>query len=195
MSQGSTRRANSVADSVATQSGSWQSIQALQSRWIAVFCRKALHEAIKSQARTDLPQVGRSAIKWFREIDRPRVLGPLEIHHEVARGLPGPALFVSAAMGFDTMSEAWDYFDVSNKTMRRRLDEQLSVEQGEQALRLATVAGIATEHFGSLEAGKRYLHTPNFALGGETPIELLRTATGEDLVLQELQAQIDGGPV
>lgn len=174
--------------------GSWQSIQSLQSRWLTVFYMDGLRDTIKAQARTDLPEVSRSVFKCFREI-HPRSYEPLEIHREVARGLPGHALFVSASMGFDTIGEAWDFFDVSNKTMRRRRDEQLSSEQSEHALRLATVAGIAADYFGSPEAGKRYLHTPNFALGGESPISLLRTAAGEDLVLQELQTQIDGGPV
>jgi putative toxin-antitoxin system antitoxin component (TIGR02293 family) len=182
-------------DPVADELPGWQSIPSLQSRWLEVFSAAGLRETIKSQSRTDLPEVSRNVFQCFRMMAKPRIRGPLEIHHEVARGLPGHALFVSASMGFDTMSEAWEFFDVSNKTMRRRLDEQLSVEQSEHALRLATVAGIAADYFGSPEAGKRYLHTRNFALGGETPINLLRTATGEDLVLQELQTQIDGGPV
>jgi putative toxin-antitoxin system antitoxin component (TIGR02293 family) len=180
---------------VADEGQGWQSIQSLQSRWLEVFLVPSLRDSIKGQARTDLPEVSRNAFRCFQEIDKPRLLGPLDIHHEVTRGLPGHALFVSASMGFDTMTEAWDFFDVSNKTMRRRLGEQLSVEQSEHALRLATVAGIAADYFGSPEAGKRYLHTPNFALGGEAPINLLRTSTGEEMVLQELQTQIDGGPI
>jgi hypothetical protein len=32
-------------------------------------------------------------------------------------------------------------------------------------------------------------------LGSATPLELLETAEGEQLVLAELQAQADGGPV
>lgn len=189
------QRTDHFADPAAGAMGGWQSIQSLQSRWLAVFHMDALRDTIKSQSRTDLPEVGRSVFKYFREAGNPRSFGPLEIHREVTRGLPGHALFVSASMGFDTMSEAWDFFDISNKTMRRRRDEQLSAEQSEHALRLATAAGIAAEYFGSPEAGKRYLHKPNFALGGATPIDLLRTATGEDLVLQELQTQMDGGPV
>jgi Protein of unknown function (DUF2384) len=40
-----------------------------------------------------------------------------------------------------------------------------------------------------------YLRTPNFALGGAVPRDLLKTAEGEQLVLAELQAQAAGGPV
>jgi len=54
---------------------------------------------------------------------------------------------------------------------------------------------MAAELMGSAEDGRRYLRTPNFALGGATPLDLLKTAEGEQLVLAELQTQADGGPV
>lgn len=39
-----------------------------------------------------------------------------------------------------------------------------------------------------------YLTTPNFALGGKTPMELLQTEDGRQQVLSELQAHLDCGP-
>jgi uncharacterized protein (DUF2384 family) len=54
---------------------------------------------------------------------------------------------------------------------------------------------MAGDVFGSLEAGRRYLRTPNFALGGAVPRDLLKTAEGEQLVVSELQTQAAGGPV
>jgi uncharacterized protein (DUF2384 family) len=53
----------------------------------------------------------------------------------------------------------------------------------------------AAEVFGDIDAGRDYLRTKNFALGGAAPIDLLQTAEGERIVLNELQAQADGGPV
>jgi uncharacterized protein (DUF2384 family) len=54
---------------------------------------------------------------------------------------------------------------------------------------------MAGEVFGSLDQARTYLRTPNFALGGAVPRGLLKTAEGEQLVLSELQAQAEGGPV
>jgi len=48
---------------------------------------------------------------------------------------------------------------------------------------------------GNAEHARTYLKTPNFALGGMTPMELLQTEAGKQLVLNELQAHLDGGPV
>jgi uncharacterized protein (DUF2384 family) len=56
------------------------------------------------------------------------------------------------------------------------------------------VASVAARLLGSQEAGRRYLKTPSFALGGVTPLELLKTPDGEQLVLNELQARQEGGP-
>jgi hypothetical protein len=54
---------------------------------------------------------------------------------------------------------------------------------------------MAREVFDSAGAACEYLRTPNFALGGAVPRELLKTAEGEQLVLSEIQAQLEGGPV
>ncbi|WP_295680577.1 MbcA/ParS/Xre antitoxin family protein [Nevskia ramosa] len=44
------------------------------------------------------------------------------------------------------------------------------------------------------DEAKAYLTTPNFALGGKTPMELLQTEAGKQQVLSELQAHLDCGP-
>ena len=124
-----------------------------------------------------------------------RTLNPLEVHEHIVKGLPGEALFLASAMAFDSMSEALEVFEVSSKTAKQRLGERLSAGEGEIALRIGRVVTMAGEALGSLEAGRKYLATPNFALGGAVPRELLKTAEGEQLVLSELQAQAEGAPV
>jgi uncharacterized protein (DUF2384 family) len=109
--------------------------------------------------------------------------------------LPGQALFVASGLALDTLAEALPFFQLTAKTAWQKLDVTLSSSQSEQALRLSRIAVMAAELMGSAEEGRRYLRTRNFALGGATPLDLLRTAEGEQLVLAELQAQADGGPV
>jgi hypothetical protein len=66
----------------------------------------------------------------------------------------------------------------------------------EQALRLGRIGTMAAGLMGSAEQGRHYCERlTNFALGGTTPLKLLKTAEGEQWVLAELQAQADGGPV
>jgi uncharacterized protein (DUF2384 family) len=61
--------------------------------------------------------------------------------------------------------------------------------------RLASVMTAATSSLGSTWAAERWLHTPNFALGGAAPFDLLGTANGVRLVLAKLQMHVDGAPL
>jgi putative toxin-antitoxin system antitoxin component (TIGR02293 family) len=122
-------------------------------------------------------------------------MAPLEIHDQLVKGLPGEALFVSSAMAFDSMTEALALFDVSAKTAKQRIGERLSSSESEIALRIGRVWAMAADVFASLDAARNYLRTPNFALGGAVPRDLLKTAEGEQVVISELQTQAEGGPV
>ena len=66
-------------------------------------------------------------------------------------------------------------------------------QQASRAARDVTTA--AARVLGSYKAARAYMHTPNFALGGATPAKLVKTSEGERIVLNELQAQADGGPL
>lgn len=61
--------------------------------------------------------------------------------------------------------------------------------------RATRVMTFAEKVLGSREAGRRYLRTKNFALGGVAPMDMLKTTDGEQLVLNELQAHSEGGPL
>lgn len=56
------------------------------------------------------------------------------------------------------------------------------------------VALIISGLFGDPDLAREYLTTPNFALGGRAPAELLQTEAGQRQVLSELQAHLDCGP-
>jgi putative toxin-antitoxin system antitoxin component (TIGR02293 family) len=93
------------------------------------------------------------------------------------------------------MDDALRLFDLSAKTAKQRIGDRLSSCESEIALRIGRVLTMACEAFGSADAAREYLRTPNFALGGAVPRDLLKTAGGEQIVLSELHAQAEGGPV
>jgi putative toxin-antitoxin system antitoxin component (TIGR02293 family) len=164
-----------------------------------VFASGAVRRALRDQRRLNLAALGEGAFRAVESSlqEQANLIGAeaLSTHRRLVEGLPGPSLFVAAALAFETLAEALPFLDLTAKTAWQKLDDNLSSSQSEQALRLGRVAVMAAELMGSAEEGRRYLRTPNFALGGTKPLELLRTAEGEQLVLAELQAQTDGGPV
>jgi putative toxin-antitoxin system antitoxin component (TIGR02293 family) len=167
-------------------------------RVLRVFTSRALHRSLREGVKVNL------ALLWDRTataLAAPRrrsaepALKPSDVHRAIVAGLPGEALYLSSAMAFDSMSEALPFFELSAKTAKLKLGERLGPHQGEMALRIGRVLVVAGEVLGSLEAARAYLRTPNFALGGALPRDLLKTAEGEQLVLSELQTQAAGGPV
>jgi putative toxin-antitoxin system antitoxin component (TIGR02293 family) len=122
-------------------------------------------------------------------------LDPLDVHRRLIAGLAGESLLVSSSMFLDTLAEAEGFFDLSFKTIKSRLGRVLDTAASERAMRGARATLTATEVFGDFEAARAYMHTPNYALGGHTPAELIKTSEGERIVLNELQTQADGGPL
>lgn len=167
----------------------------VDARLLKVFDDPAIRRTLTGRQKLDLPDLAQRVSAELEGAHRTAPVDALAVHRRLVKGLPGVALFVASALAFDSLTEALPFFDVTAKTARSKLESALSPAEGDQALRLARAAALAGELLGSADEGRRYLRTPNFALGGATPLELLKTGYGEPLVLAELQAQAAGGPV
>lgn len=176
--------------------GEWRSTY--DARVLGVYADRNVRRAVQVQSKTNLASLwqylARKLEPGYRSTT-PFVVEPLQIHQRLVAGLPGEALFVASAMLFDSMADALELFDISSKTARQRIGDRLSSGESEIALRIGRVLVMAYDVFGSLDAARQYLRAPNFALGGIAPRDLLKTAEGEQLVLSELNAQAEGGPV
>jgi len=167
-------------------------------RVLELFASRALERTLRDQGKTNLEAVWQQASKELQaphSASRRPAPGALDVHRRIVSGLPGIALVIASAMAYDSMQEALPLFDLSPKTAKQRMWQTLAPNEGEIALRIGRVLTLAGEALGSLDAARQYLRTPNFALGGAAPRELLRTAEGEQIVLAEIQAQSEGGPV
>jgi putative toxin-antitoxin system antitoxin component (TIGR02293 family) len=176
----------------------WRSV--VDHRVLRLFNSKSLKRNLRDQAKVNLAVLWSLTVKALMEdrqtsapVEAP--MQQLDIHQSIVEGLPGEALLISSAMAFDSMQEALPFFEVSAKTARGRVGDVLPASQGEMALRIGRVLTFAWDLFGSLEIARQYLRTPNFALGGAIPRDLLRTSEGEQVILAELQTQAAGGPV
>lgn len=176
----------------------WRS--SIDSRVLRIFNNKSLKRHLRDQGKVNFALVWALIVKAMSDDRQNAVftkpsLQQMDIHQSLIDGLPGQALLISSAMAFDSMQEALPFFEVSAKTARARLTELLPSAQGEVALRIGRVLTMAADLFGSLDMAREYLRTPNFALGGALPRDLLKTAEGEQIVIAELRTQAAGGPV
>lgn len=196
MSETSSATANPGGSGRRPSFGEWRSTY--DARVLDVYTDRNVRRAVKGQSKTNLVSLWEYLVRKLEQdyrSTRQLMVEPLQIHQRLVAGLPGEALFVASAMLFDSMNDALELFDVSSKTAKQRIGDRLSSGESEIALRIGRVLTMAYDVFGSMDAAREYLRAPNFALGGVAPRDLLKTAEGEQLVLSELNAQAEGGPV
>jgi uncharacterized protein (DUF2384 family) len=169
----------------------------IDSRAIALFDSISLRNDLRQLDKLELAGVWRLTRQVLADgpANTAAPLSAIEIHRRLLEGLAGESLLISSAMFLSTLAEAEKYFGMSFKTIKSRLGGLLDTAASEKAMRAARATLTAAELLGSFDAARAYLHSRNFALGGATPAELIRTADGERIVLNELQAQAEGGPL
>jgi len=99
------------------------------------------------------------------------------------------SLFESiSSMAPFTIHQWATYLDISLKSLQRykKQEQQFKPSLSEKIIELAEVTYKGIEVFGSKEKFELWLNTPNFALGNNKPIELLKDSYGKEMVIDEL---------
>lgn len=189
--------ARSHAPPRTAQSGHDIDRAAIDARVMALFDNASLRSHVRKLDKVELSSVWRLtrqvlARKGASVADP---VSPMEVHRRMLEGLAGETLLVSSAMFLGNLADAEKFFGLSFKTIKARLGGSLDTAASEKAMRAARATMTAAEVLGSYDAARAYMHTRNFALGGATPAELVKTSDGERIVLNELHAQAEGGPL
>lgn len=81
-----------------------------------------------------------------------------------------------------------DIMDTSYKTYSRYKKERkrLDANQGERLLKLKALFSFGTEVFGSIRSFQAWLQKPAFGIGQVIPLQIIKTSTGIDLVMNEI---------
>lgn len=121
-----------------------------------------------------------------------RVRSPEELKEWIREGLPFASLErVMERFGLNRDEISWA-LDLPPRTLARRKQERkLRRDESDRLFRLVRIGAQAAEVLG-VESGKRWLHTPNRALGGQRPLELLDTDLGTRQV-EEVLGRIEHG--
>ena len=119
-------------------------------------------------------------------------LTELQVTEMVERGLPISSVDVLRREGL-TFSEVHGLVLPARTLKHRKQKKQaLSIEEADRTLRVARVIGLADRVFANREKALRWLRRENDRLDGRTPLAMLRSEVGGDLVRQMLY-QIDEG--
>jgi putative toxin-antitoxin system antitoxin component (TIGR02293 family) len=103
------------------------------------------------------------------------------------QGLPKKVLTSLAKKISLTLQELAVIMHISERTLQRYEDnEVVKTEYAEKAIELARLYTRGQEVFGSMDKFKLWMKTPGYVFRNETPISLLDTSVGFDMVLREL---------
>jgi len=102
-------------------------------------------------------------------------------------GLPKRLLLSLAKRISLTIKEFADIMHISERTLQRYEDDTIiKTEYAEKAVELARLYTRGEEVFGSLHKFKTWMKTPLHVFKGETPVSLLDSSVGFDMVFKEL---------
>jgi len=120
----------------------------------------------------------------------------IELHREIAAGIPGksiPTLIIVLDM---TREDFSDLIGRARKTLSDLVQrEHLSRVDSDQLYRIARAIVHAVSVFEDAAYAVHWLKESNEALGGATPLSLLSTVEGDEVVHAELGAVEHGMPV
>jgi putative toxin-antitoxin system antitoxin component (TIGR02293 family) len=110
------------------------------------------------------------------------------IVEEAAAGVPASAVF--DLMGMTHLSKSFfaGMLNLSTKTLDRYLagGKQLNASSGEMILKLFSLVKKGEEIFGNADEFGKWIEKPAYGLGFKVPKELMKSAAGVDLVMDEL---------
>ena len=116
-----------------------------------------------------------------------RVTSQQDLISAVKRGLRTSAVDSVIAELDAPRSEVLPTLRIARRTMeRRKVTGRLRPEESERVYRLAKVLAYAESVLGTREKARRWLNSPNQALGNATPFSLLETEAGVDEVTHVL---------
>jgi putative toxin-antitoxin system antitoxin component (TIGR02293 family) len=103
------------------------------------------------------------------------------------KGVSKKALVSLAKQISLTIQEVAGIMHISERTLQRYTPATLiKTEHAEKAIELARLYQRGTEVFGTMDNFNDWMKTPNYTLNGETPLNLLDTSIGFELILQTL---------
>jgi putative toxin-antitoxin system antitoxin component (TIGR02293 family) len=103
---------------------------------------------------------------------------------QVRHGLPTSTVDALAEVLDIQRANLARLLNVSVRTLSRRKDGRLDAASSDRVLRIARIVALATRVLGSKDKAVRWMNTPNRAIGGPVPVEMLDT----DLGTQEVES-------
>jgi putative toxin-antitoxin system antitoxin component (TIGR02293 family) len=127
-------------------------------------------------------QAGKGFIPYHSIADK-----RIKIHHRIEQGVPVKSVQIGKVVGF-TMDETAKMIGVSTKTLQRKIEKNTPLTQveGDRLYRVVEIFTFALDVFRDFRAVRDWIESPQPALGGSLPRDLMRSAAGAEEVMNLL---------
>lgn len=146
--------------------------------------------ALSSRKRVKTPKTFSGAES---NIDYPKIFGekvpnePMDFINAIRTGLPGTSVNAVSEVLQVSKGEMYSLLHITPRTAQRIVrSERLDVDISDHIVQLMNIHKKCIEVFEDGEKAMRWLKTSNFALGDQTPLSLLDTTAGIELVADTL---------
>lgn len=135
------------------------------------------HSTYKKSDKKDSNIVDEPYIAW----------GLAKAADKISRGLSTDVLHTLQTRLKLSNSELAGLLMISPRTLDRRKNEpRLAPDESERSFRIVRLTDLAEEIFGSMEETASWFKQPNYTLGNQQPLELVKTEPGARLVERTL---------
>jgi putative toxin-antitoxin system antitoxin component (TIGR02293 family) len=117
---------------------------------------------------------------------------PMRLINLIREGVPGSSISKFADVLQVPKTEVYNLLHLNPRTAQRAASKKLDVGKSDHLVQITKVYQRCVEVFADFEKAMRWLRSPNYSLGDQTPWALLDTSEGIDLV-QDTLTRIEHG--
>ncbi len=153
---------------------------------IAVGARRARVFSDKAPEAVPVAYRGGILSQVFSSIDKDHEPDSMQVITLIRNGVSGDAIIRLAELINIPKNDVYNLLNLKARTAQRQVSKNLDADKSGHLVQITRILQRCVEVFEDLEKAKRWLKSPNYALGNQVPLNLLDTTEGIELVRDTL---------
>ena len=153
---------------------------------IAASVRRAKVMADKAPAYVPAAHRGGILSQVFSSIDKDHEPDSMQVIDLIRNGVSGDSITRLAELINIPKNDIYNLLNLKARTAQRQVSKNLDADKSGHLVQITRILQRCVEVFEDLEKAKRWLKSPNYALGNQVPLNLLDTTEGIELVRDTL---------
>jgi putative toxin-antitoxin system antitoxin component (TIGR02293 family) len=122
----------------------------------------------------------------FSSIDMDHEPDSMQVIDLIRNGVSGDSIIRLAELINIPKNDVYNLLNLKARTAQRQVSKNLDADKSGHLVQITKILQRCVEVFEDLEKAKRWLKSPNYALGNQIPLNLLDTTEGIELVRDTL---------